>query len=263
MSASDRGVVRLFVTTSPSPSSAEEGRSREDNNNTMEFLHSSKLSGADKGSSTQDHIDVEEIKDGTIVLKNGSLRSVLLVTSINFDLKSSEEQEMIIHQYQNFLNSLDFPLQIVISSRKMNITPYLEYLEGMEKKQTSEILRFQTNEYRHFIKSLVEVSNIMTKSFYVIVPFSPVESQEGGFFQKVTSIFGAKQGILKKREWFETYKNQLWQRVDYVVNGLSGTGVRATQLKTDELIELLYNSYNPNVFTNAIIKDVNKIELNS
>jgi hypothetical protein len=227
----------------------------------MEFLHSNKLSGADKGASTQEHIDVEEIKDGAIVLKNGALRAVLLVSSVNFDLKSSEEQDLIIQQYQNFLNSLDFPIQVLVSSRKMNITPYLEYLEGMEKKQTNEILRFQTGEYRNFIKSLVDISNIMSKSFYVVVPFSPVESQEGGFFQKITSIFSPKQGILKKREWFETYKNQLWQRVDYVANALSGTGVKVVQLKTDELIELLYNSYNPNIFTNALIKDVDKIEL--
>lgn len=229
----------------------------------MEFLHSNKLSGGEKGASTQEHIDVEEIKDGTIVLKSGALRSILLVSSINFDLKSGEEQALIIQQYQNFLNSLDFPVQIIVSSRKMNITPYLEYLEGMEKKQTNEILRFQTSEYRSFIKSLVDISNIMTKSFYVVVPFSPVESQEGGFFQKLTAIFSSKQGILKKREWFETYKSQLWQRVDYVINALSGTGVQVTQLKTDELIELLYNSYNPNVFTNTIIKDVNKIEFKS
>lgn len=229
----------------------------------MEFLHSNKLSGAEKGASTQAHIDVEEIKDGAVILKNGSLRAVLLVSSINFDLKSSEEQEIIIQQYQNFLNSLDFPVQILVSSRKMNITPYLEYLEGMEKKQTNEILRFQTSEYRNFIKSLVDISNIMSKSFYVIVPFSPVESQEGGFFQKISALFSPKQGILRKREWFETYKNQLWQRVDYVANALGGTGVRVTQLKTDELIELLYNSYNPNIFTNAIIRDVDKIELKS
>lgn len=226
----------------------------------MEFLHSTKLSGAEKGASTQEHIDVEEIKDGAVVLKSGALRAILLVSSINFDLKSSEEQEIIIQQYQNFLNSLDFPVQIVVSSRKMNITPYLEYLEGMEKRQTNEILRFQTAEYRNFIKSLVDISNIMSKSFYVVVPFSPVESQEGGFFQKMTAIFSPKQGILKKREWFETYKNQLWQRVDYVMNALGGTGVKVTQLKTEELIELLYNAYNPNVFTNAIIKDTDKIE---
>jgi len=227
----------------------------------MEFLHSKKLSGPDKGASTQEHIDVDEVKDGAIILKNGALRAVLLVSSVNFDLKSSEEQEIIIGQYQNFLNSLDFPLQILVASRKMNITPYLEYLEGMEKKQTNEILRFQTAEYRNFIKSLVDISNIMSKSFYVIVPFSPIESQEGGFFQKMNALFSPKQGILRKREWFETYKNQLWQRVDYVMNALGGTGVRVTQLKTDELIELLYNSYNPSTFTNAIIRNVDKIEL--
>ncbi len=138
--------------------------------------------------STQKYVDVEEVRDGVIVLKNGSLRAVLLVSSINFDLKATEEQDSIISQYQNFLNSLDFPIQIVVSSRKLNIKPYLEYLKKKENQLTNELLNLQLSEYQNFIKNLAEVSNIMSKFFYVVVPFYPVESSGGGFLDK---FFGA------------------------------------------------------------------------
>lgn len=227
----------------------------------MEKLNSKKTLGGNSGSSTQQYVDVEEIKDGVIILKNGSLRSILLVSSINFDLKSTDEQDAIIQQYQSFLNSLDFPAQILINSRRLNVEPYLDFLGEKEKKQTNELLRLQISEYRNFIKNLTEVSNIMTKFFYIVVPFSPVESKEGGVFNKISAMFSPRQEVLKKRESFETYKNQLWQRVDHVISGLSGIGLKLVPLKTEEIIELLYNSYNPNVFKSVVIKDINKIEL--
>jgi len=227
----------------------------------MEDLHSNELSGGGSNASTQRYIDVEEIRDGVIVLKNGGLRSVLLISSINFDLKSSEEQDGIIYQYQNFLNSLDFPLQIVISSRRLNIGPYIEFLAGKERKQTNELLRLQISEYKNFIKNLTEVSNIMSKNFYVVVPFAPIENTQGGFFSRIVTLLNPKKALSDKRHMFETYKNQLWQRVDHISAGLSGTGVKAAPLSTEEIIELLYNSYNPSVFTSTLIKDVNEIEL--
>ena len=113
----------------------------------MEVLHSKKLGGNVSGASTQKYVDVEEIKDGVVVLKNGSLRAILLVSSINFDLKSTEEQDGIINQYQGFLNSIDFPLQILISSRRINLDPYLEFVKDKEQHQTNELLRFQISEY--------------------------------------------------------------------------------------------------------------------
>jgi type IV secretory pathway VirB4 component len=227
----------------------------------MELLHSKKISAGGSGTSTQKYVDVDEIKDGVIVLKSGSLRSILLVSSINFDLKSTEEQDAIVQQYQSFLNSLDFPLQVLISSRKLNPDPYLDFLGEKEKIQTNELLRLQISEYRNFIKNLTEVSNIMTKYFYIVVPFSPVESKEGGIFSKVSAIFAPRQEIMRKRESFETYKNQLWQRVDHIISGLSGIGIKIVPLETQETIELLYNSYNPNIFKNVIIKEIEKIEL--
>jgi|SRR6185369_13952053 len=212
------------------------------------------------GSSTQKYVDVEEMRDGVMVLKTGALRAVLLVSSINFDLKSSTEQDAIIMQYQNFLNSLDFPVQIVINSRRFQIDPYIELLKNEEAQQQNELLRFQISEYKNFIKNLTEVANIMSKFFYVIVPFSPVEDQQGGFFTKLSGIFRPTQTIGMKGELFETYKSQLLQRVDHVAAALSSTGVRVTQLNTEEIIELLYNSYNPSLFT-ASVKNVEQIEL--
>lgn len=210
--------------------------------------------------STQKYVDVEEIREGTIILKNGALRSVLLVSSINFDLKSSEEQDAIIGQFQGFLNSLDFPVQIVVSSRRFNIEPYLDRLADEEKRQENELLRFQISEYKTFIKNLTEVSNIMSKFFYVVVPFSPSEDEKSGLFAKLGGIFRPKQ-VVRKHERFETYKSQLLQRVEHVAAALTGTGVHVTQLETEELIELLFNSYSPSLFTTTVIKNVENVEL--
>ena len=228
----------------------------------MELLHSSKLSGTKSGAgSTQKYVDVEEIRDGVIILKDGSLRAVLLVSSINFDLKATEEQDSVIDQYQSFLNSLDFPIQIMISSRKLNITPYLKYLEKKGTQLTNELLSLQLEEYRNFIKNLTDLSNIMSKFFYVVIPFHPVENVKTGVFDRFFGATNSQMAVTRRRELFDTYKNQLWQRVDHVNAGLSGTGVKAVPLKTEELIELLYNSYNPSTHNNTIIKDTDKIEL--
>ncbi len=224
----------------------------------METLHSKKNIG---GASTQKYVDIEEIKDGVIMLKNGALRAVLLVSAVNFDLKSSEEQDGIIGQYQNFLNSLDFPLQIIVSSRKLNIEPYLKFISEHERRQTNELLRLQISEYKNFVRNLTEVSNIMSKYFYITVPFAPVENKEKGIFSQLSGLLRPKQAIIQKRELFETYKSQLWQRVDHIVASLSGIGLKIVPLKTDEIIELLYNSYNPSIYNNAIIRDSEKIEL--
>lgn len=225
----------------------------------MEFLSKNKGSS---GSSTQRYVDVESIRDGVIILKNGGLRAVVLVSSINFELKSSVEQEAIIAQYQNFLNSLDFPLQIVVQSRRFNIDPYLERLKGEEAQQTNELLRLQISEYREFIKNLNEVSNIVAKHFYIVVPFSTVESSEGGIFRTLSNIFNQKKTVNAQGEMFASFRSQLLQRVDHVMNGLSPIGLRGTVLGTEEIIELLYNSYNPSLFTTSIIKNIEQVELN-
>ena len=228
----------------------------------MEFLNpKNKNHGTISKSSTQQYVDVDEIREGAIVLKTGALRAVLLVSSLNFDLKSSDEQEAIIMQYQNFLNSIDFPIQIVVSSRRLNIEPYLELLSDREKQQENDLLRFQITEYKEFVKNLTEVSNIMSKFFYIVVPFSSVEDKKSGFGDKMFGMFKSKEAVDHHPELFETYRSQLLQRVDHVIAALSATGVHVVMLETEEIIELLYNSYNPSVFTSAILKNIDQVEL--
>jgi len=228
----------------------------------MEVLHSNKLTKKTTTSATQNYLDVAEVKENTIVLKSGALRTVLAVSAINFDLKSSQEQEAIVGQYQNFLNSIDFPIQIIISSRKLNMDNYLDFLMSKEKVQANELLRMQISEYKSFIEQLVSVSNIMEKNFYIVIPFSPIENKEKGFFNNLASMINPQKNILEKRENFETYRSQLFQRVDHVITSLSGIGLRIAPLKTEELIELLFDSYNPEIFNAVELKEVDKLELN-
>jgi len=227
----------------------------------MEFLTQKKQES--DASSTQKYVDVEDVRDGVLVLRNGSIRCILLVSSINFDLKSSEEQDAIISQYQGFLNSIDFPLQIIVQSRRFRIEPYLEKLVEEEKHQENELLRFQISEYRNFVQSLTEVSNIMSKFFYVVVPFAPSETENGGLLGKLSGIFQPKSGTVIPGDTFETYRSQLLQRADQVTAALSGTGVRTSMLGTEEVIELLYNTYNPSVFTTTTIRNVDQMELSN
>lgn len=180
-------------------------------------------------SSTQSFLPVREIKEGIVILKNGEWRAILMASSINFGLLSTEEQDAVIYQYQNFLNSLDFPLQISIQSRRLNITGYLKKLEEQEEKQQSELLRIQATEYREFIKSLSQMINLMTKNFYVIIPFYPL-------------LIGKRE--LSKEEVFR-YKTQIDQRIEYAMAGLRRTGVHSVQLKNEEIAELLWGFYNP------------------
>jgi type IV secretory pathway VirB4 component len=227
----------------------------------METLHSKKLTKEASTSPTRAYLDVAEVKEDTVILKSGTLRAILAVSAINFDLKSTEEQEAIIAQYQNFLNSIDFPLQILISSRKIDMQNYLDFLSDNEKSQSNELLRLQISEYRSFISQLASVSNIMEKNFYIIVPFSPIENTERGFFSNIESLINPQKNILDKRENFETMKSQLLQRVDHVTTALSGIGLKMVLLKTEELIELMFDSYNPQIYNASDLKDVSKLEL--
>ena len=213
------------------------------------------------GSSTQSYVDVEVIRDGVIVLKNGALRCVVLVSSLNFDLKSSQEQDAIISQYQSFLNSLDFPLQIVVSSKRFNIKPYLESIRSQIGVEQSELLRFQSSEYQDFIVNLSEVSNIMSKTFYIVVPFAPSEDTANGVMGSMKGLFKKKASAVLQDNLFQTYRSQLMQRVDHVMGSINGTGVHTAPLNTEELIELLYNSYNPTLFTSLSLKNTSSLEL--
>ena len=195
--------------------------------------------------SVQEKIDIADIKDGVVILKDKTLRAVLMTSSVNFALKSTEEQDALTFHFQGFLNSLDFPIQILVTSRKFDITSYLEILDQKKKEQTSELLRIQTSEYIDFIRSLTDLANIITESFYVVVPLAPIESRETGILGKFKEIIGQKKTTSEEKQSFEELKTQLWQRVGYVSSGLENIGVRSSILNTNELIELYYRLYNP------------------
>lgn len=195
---------------------------------------------------SQEFIPIEKIRDGVVILKDGSYRSVLLCTAINFTLRSEDEQKAILSQFQSFLNSLDFSVQVIIQSRKFDIRPYLMTLEERLDQIEEPLLKFQTKEYIEFIRELTSSVNIMSKHFYVVVPYSETVLETTGTFQK---LFGGVGG-LKKKETFEEAdwnekRNQLEQRLGIVVSGLGRCGVRSEALDTQGLIELYYKTFNP------------------
>ncbi len=193
--------------------------------------------------STQQFLEIEQIREGIVVLKNKALRGVLMVSSQNFALKSEDEQNAIIYQFQNFLNSLDFSCQIVIQSRRLNITGYLEKLKELEKNQENELLKIQTGEYYNFIKGLVDQGTIMTKTFYVVIPFTMIED-EGPIGP--TSTFLKKPEIPNlTEEMFQRCKSQIWQRMEFLALGLRRCGLKAIPLTTPELIELFWSLFHP------------------
>ena len=204
------------------------------------------------GAPAQQFLDIESVREDVIVLKDGGFRVVLMCSSVNFALKSTAEQDAIIYQYQNFLNSLDFPLQLVIHSRKLNIRPYLETLHERQKEEENDLLKVQIAEYSEFVKTFVELTNIMSKTFYSVVPFTPAVLEKKGAVGSLFSKFGMGGKKKSTTEGFEEHKNQLWQRVDTVVSGLQRVGIRSVPLNTEELIELFYGLYNPTEFEQEI-----------
>jgi len=201
----------------------------------------------DNSKPTQDFVPIKEVRDGIVILKDGSMRAVLLASSINFALKSPEEQKSVLYQFQNFLNSVNFSIQIFVQSRRLDITPYTNLLEDRIKDQSSELMRIQTKEYIDFIRNLTESVNIMTKSFFVVVPYSPaIINKNSGMFSGVFSSKKSKQEESEdKTLQFEEYKSQLQQRVSVVEQGLARCGVRVAQLGTEEIIEFFYKLFNP------------------
>lgn len=200
------------------------------------------------GTAAQQFLKIDTIHDDVVVLKNGGLRVVLMCSSINFALKSSDEQDAIIFQYQNFLNSLDFPVQFVIHSRRLNIAPYLEALRERQKEETNELLKLQIAEYAEFVKTFTESTNIMSKTFYVVVSFTPAIMEKSGMLDGLFSAIGMGNKTTNPKGQFGEYRNQLWQRVETIIAGLHSFGVRAVPLNGEELIELFYGLYNPTEF---------------
>jgi hypothetical protein len=193
---------------------------------------------------TQQFVEIEQIREGTIILKDKTLRGILMVSSQNFALKSEEEQTAILYQFQNLLNSLDFSCQIIVQSRRLNITGYLEKLKDLEEKQENELLQIQTHGYREFIEGFIKEGSIMTKNFFVIIPFypSPLEFKKASSSTKTQK---EKTASSLTEESFQRCKNQLWQRMEFTALGLKRCGLQAVPLISNELIELFWGLHHP------------------
>jgi len=201
-----------------------------------------------KAKAAQDFVPINEVRDGVVVLKNGSLRAVLMTSSLNFALKSQSEQEAILFQFQNFLNSLEFSIQIFVQSRNLDIRPYITLLEERLRVQTNDLIKIQIQEYIGFVKNFTESTNIMSKSFFIVVPYTPSILKiggSGGFSPFSILKGGQKETKQQKQETFEENRSQLEQRISVVEHGLSRTGIRTAQLGTEEVIELFYKMFNP------------------
>ncbi len=207
-----------------------------------------------KTAASQEFVPIKEVRDGIVTLKSGGLRAILMASSLNFALKSEDEQNAFIMHFQNFLNSLDFSVQISIQSRRLDIRPYIATLEARLAETIDELMRIQIQEYIGFIKSFTEAANIMTKHFFVVIPYTPA------------SISISKGGPLQNMPWstkspdnsnatFEENASQLEQRISIVQQGLVRSGVRSVQLGTEEVIELLYKIFNPGELDQPIKKD--------
>lgn len=214
-----------------------------------------------KAPAAQTHLPIAEIKDNTVILKDGTLRSVLLVSSINFALKSDDEQNALISSYVGFLNSIDFPLQIVMQSRKLQIQPYLDNLIKMERAMTNELLRIQIADYRAFVKELVEIGQIMTKRFYVVVPYDPLSNKKKGFIARFKEVIKPAITIRVKEERFQARKKDLESRVRQVVGGLESMGLQIAELDTQSLIELYYSSYNPDIAFAQELQNIGELQI--
>jgi hypothetical protein len=229
----------------------------------MPEMQSKKLAKSKPGPSTTRFLDIAEIRDDTVVLKDGTLRAVLLVSSINFALKSEDEQEAIIAAYVSFLNALEHPLQVTIQSRKLNIDKYLEELREHERNQTNELLRAQITDYRAFIKEMVELGEIMIKRFYVVVPYDPFTAKHKSFFKRFGEALSPGAAIKLKEKQFKERKDGLMLRLNNVVGGLNSMGLQTTLLDTQSLIELYYSMYNPQVAETQKLADVNTLQIDT
>lgn len=214
--------------------------------------------------STQLHLRVAEVRNDTLVLKNGGVRAVLEADSINFNLKSEPEQESIIAAYQSFLNTLDFPLQIVVQSKKLDLDNYLADLKQKGEKQQNPLLQKQTFEYVEYIERLLEYADIMDKKFYVVIPYESFKSQKVSFFGKVMARLKLRElesDFVRRKKEFDHLKKGLESRVNTVQAGLESCGLKVKRLETKNLVELFYRSYNPELARNEKLDDYTKQDI--
>lgn len=212
---------------------------------------------------TQKSLLFSELRDGMIIMADGSYRAVVACESINFDLMSNREREVVEYSYQNFLNSLNFPIQILVRSQRVDISPYLEKLGNIRRSQDNMLLGVLMDDYLDFIAALAEEANIMDKRFYIIVPYTPsgdagkLVDRGKGFFER---LFGKTGPVVTKIDQvsYEKARSELKNHVDVITSGLFQLGVRSVQLNTRQLGELYYNIYNPDTAVNQPIVDLNQ-----
>lgn len=203
------------------------------------------------GKPTQDFVPIKDVRNGIMVLNNGDLRMMLMTSSLNFGLKSADEQAAIIIQFQNFLNSLEFPVQIFIQSKRLDIKPYLKMLEEREKVQLVDAMKIQVHEYISFIRDFTSHTNIMSKNFFIVVPYTGKMSISGkGGNGPLGGLFGggstkSKKPTAEELQSFEESRIQIEQRVSIVEQGLARCDIRTTRLGTEEITELFYKKFNP------------------
>lgn len=197
---------------------------------------------AQKSGATQSFVPLKEVRDGIAILRDGGLRGILMVSSVNFALKSHDEQVAILAQFQSFLNTLDFSVQICVESRRLDINPYLELLHSKEAEQENDLMRIQLREYIDFVRTFTTEVDIMAKTFFVVVPYSPpgVDVEKG-----INALLSGKKVGATDETRFEEHRMQLEQRMGVVESGLARIGVRSIPLGTDEIVELFYHVFNP------------------
>lgn len=206
------------------------------------------------------YLDIAEIRDNMVILKDGTVRGLLLVSSINFALKSVDEQEATISAYMTFLNSLEYPIQIVIQSRRMNIDAYINRLNEVQKSTENDLLRAQIADYRSFVLELVELGQIMQKMFYVVVPYDPLTNKRKNFWTRLSeSLSPASAAKLNKKQLGDRIE-QLSRRMDIIQGQLNSMGLSSARLDTQSLIELYYNVYNPDLFESEKLSDINQVQ---
>jgi hypothetical protein len=197
------------------------------------------------GKPTQEFVPISAVRDGYAILHDGSMRAILIASSLNFALKSQNEQQAILMQFQNLLNSLDFSIQIFVESRKLDIRPYIALLEQRQKEQMNDLMKIQIEEYISFVKNFTETTNIMSKSFFVVIPYSPAVLQRKNAFKIFSRHEEAASAQKKEDEIFEENRAQLEERISVVEQGLTRCGIRVAQLGTEEITELFYKLFNP------------------
>lgn len=216
--------------------------------------------------STQNTLQIAEVRDGIVIMNDGSFRSVVMVKSINFDLMSPQERESVEYAYQGFLNSLYFPVQIFIRSTKVDLRPYIERLDKIRSEHENMLLALLMDDYLAYISALAQQTNIMDKRFYVVIPYFPVVdvqkaiTQSKNFFTGLKDLFSGKEQHVTINEGdLNAAKDELRNRVQAVLGGLQQSGIQGLPLDTQELIELYYDSYNPDTATRQQLKNFDDV----